>query len=127
MSTLDPPLETRLQQRGVSRRDFLKFCGLMAATLALPAVETPRIARALTAATRLPVVWLGFLECTGDTESFLRASNPTITSILLDLISLNYHETMMAPSPVTAAANPVRRMPNTSSNWPAVSGLTWPS
>ena len=53
---------------------------------------------ALAAAARLPVVWLGFLECTGDTESFLRASNPTVTSILLDLISLNYHETLMAPA-----------------------------
>jgi len=98
MATLDPPLETRLAQRGVARRDFLKFCGLMAAALALPAVEAPRIARALTAATRLPVAWLGFLECTGDTESFLRANNPTVASILLDLISLNYHETLMAPA-----------------------------
>ena len=44
------------------------------------------------------MVWLAFLDCTGDTESFLRASNPTVTSILLDLISLNYHETLMAPS-----------------------------
>lgn len=98
MSMTDPPLDTRLAQRGVSRRDFLKFCGLMAAALALPAAEAPRIAKALAAAARLPVVWLGFLECTGDSESFLRASNPTVASILLDLISLNYHETLMAPS-----------------------------
>ena len=98
MNTPDPPLETRLAQRGVSRRDFMKFCGLMAAALALPAIEAPRIAKTLAAATRLPVVWLGFLECTGDTESFLRANNPTVTSILLDLISLNYHETLMAPA-----------------------------
>jgi len=98
MSTTEPPLETRTTLGGVSRRDFLRFCGLMAAVLALPQVEAPRIAKALAAATRLPVVWLGFLECTGDTESFLRASNPTVTSILLDLISLNYHETLMAPA-----------------------------
>ena len=61
----------------------------MAATLALPAKHgAARIAEALTAARRLPVVWLGFLECTGDSESFLRANNPTVSSILLDLISL---------------------------------------
>ena len=88
----------RLEQLGVSRRQFLKFCGLMAATLALPATRAPEIAKALGTAARLPVVWLAFQDCTGDTESFLHAANPTVTSILLDLISLNYHETLMAPS-----------------------------
>ncbi len=98
MSNPAPRLEERLAQRGVSRRQFLGFCGFMAATLAMPAVHRSRIAEALAAATRLPVVWLGFQDCTGDSESFLRAGNPTVGSILLDLISLDYHETLMTPS-----------------------------
>jgi hypothetical protein len=40
-------LEERLAARGVSRRQFLKFCAAMSATLALPATFTPRIAKAL--------------------------------------------------------------------------------
>ena len=98
MPVSTPDRTERLVQLGVSRRQFLKFCGIMAATLALPATQTPHIARALSVAKRLPVVWLAFQDCTGDTESFLHASNPTVSSILLDLISLNYHETLMAPS-----------------------------
>ena len=93
-----PDRTERLEHLGVSRRQFLKFCGLMAATLALPAARAPEIAKALSNAARLPVVWLAFQDCTGDTESFLHSANPTVTSILLDLISLNYHETLMAPS-----------------------------
>jgi hydrogenase small subunit len=93
-----PKLEERLAQRGVSRRQFLSFCALMAAAMAMPASHKSRIATALAAATRLPVVWLAFQDCTADTESFLRASNPTVSSILLDLISLDYHETLMAPA-----------------------------
>ena len=96
VSTIDRA--ERLELVGVSRRQFLKFCGIMAATLTLPAAQTPRIAKALATASRLPIVWLAFQDCTGDTESFLHASNPTVTSILLDLVSLNYHETLMAPS-----------------------------
>jgi len=88
----------RLEQTGVSRRQFLKFCSIMAATLALPATQVPRIAKALATAARPPVIWLEFQDCTGDTESFLHAANPTVSSILLDLVSLNYHETLMAPS-----------------------------
>ncbi len=88
----------RLEQRGIGRRDFLKFCGLMAATLALPGNGIARVARALAAAPRPPVVWLEFQDCTGDTESFLRASQPTIDEFLLDRISLDYHETLMSPA-----------------------------
>ncbi len=88
----------RLEQRGVNRRDFLKFCGLMAATLALPGNGIMRIAKALAASPRPPVVWLEFQGCTGDTESFLRTSQPTIDEFLLDRISLDYHETLMTPA-----------------------------
>ena len=91
-------LAERLEQRGIDRRDFLKFCGLMAATLALPGNGVVRIARALAASPRPPVVWLEFQDCTGDTESFLRASQPTVDEFLLDRISLDYHETLMTPA-----------------------------
>ena len=93
-----PALAKRLAQRGVSRREFLKFCGLMAGTLALPARYAGRIAHALETAVRPPVVWLNFQDCTADTESFLRASQPAVDDLLLDILSLNYHETVMVPS-----------------------------
>ncbi len=96
MSSLKLSRVERLEQRGVTRRDFLKFCSFMAATLGVAATETARISRALAAAPRLPMVWLALQDCTGDTESFLRAGDPTVTNILLDLVSLDYHETIMA-------------------------------
>ncbi len=90
--------EERLDQYGITRRQFLKFCGLMTATLALPAHYTGRIAKALAASPRPPVVWLEFQDCTGDTESFLRASEPGVDELLLDLLSLNYHDALMVPA-----------------------------
>jgi hydrogenase small subunit len=93
-----PALERRLAQWSVSRREFLKFCGLMAGTLALPARYAGRIAYALETAVRPPVVWLNFQDCTADTESFLRASQPDVDDLLLDILSVNYHETIMVPA-----------------------------
>jgi hydrogenase small subunit len=87
-----------LAQQRVSRRDFLKFCTLMAGTLALPASMVPKVAHALETAKRPPVVWLEYQDCAGCTESFLRASRPTAAELVLDTISVNYHETIMAPS-----------------------------
>lgn len=90
-------LVTHLARKGVSRREFLKFCGVMAATLALPDTYMPRIAKALEAtAKRPPVIWLELQDCAGDTESLLRASRPTVADLVLDVISLDYHETVMA-------------------------------
>jgi hydrogenase small subunit len=96
-------LEQRLAIRGVTRRSFLQFCALMTATLALPAVTAPKFTQALQASTtRLPLVWLEFQSCTGDTESFLRAGNPTASQILLETLSVNYQETLMVPAGASA-------------------------
>jgi hydrogenase small subunit len=76
----------------------MKFCSAMAATLALPADYVSKIAEALEKAQKPYVVWLEFSDCCGDSEATLRASHPTIAQIVLDIISLEYHETIMAPS-----------------------------
>ncbi len=87
-----------LERRGVSRRDFLKFCSVMTGALALPLNYTTRIVHALETTTRPALVWLEFQDCAGNTESALRASHPTFADIVLDLLSWNYHETVMVPS-----------------------------
>lgn len=87
-----------LLSRGVTRRDFLKFCSATAATLGLSSSMVPQIAEALEKKERPSVVWLHFQECTGDSESVLRASKPSIAKVILDIVSLDYHETIMAPS-----------------------------
>jgi hydrogenase small subunit len=45
---------------------------------------------------RPSVIWLHFQECTGCTESLLRAEHPTLEKLILDVISLDYHETLFA-------------------------------
>jgi hydrogenase small subunit len=80
---------------GVSRRDFLKVCSAAAVYMGLPASMGPKIAEAATSAKkRPPVIWLSAQECTGCTETLLRATHPTIESLILDLIALDYSETL---------------------------------
>lgn len=85
-------------ERGVTRREFLKFCSVMAGTLALPAGFSSDISKALETPRRTPVIWLEFQDCAGCTESFLRASRPTAAEVVLDILSIDYHETIMAAS-----------------------------
>ncbi|WP_243375399.1 hydrogenase small subunit [Geotalea sp. SG265] len=85
-----------LAERGVSRRDFMKFCTAVSAALALPATFVPRVAQALDDIKRPTLVWLEFQDCAADTEALLRAANPTVAEIVLDILSVDYHETIMA-------------------------------
>jgi len=87
-----------LDRRGVSRRNFLRFCSVMAGALALPQRYAPVIAKALEQTHRPALVWLEFQDCAGNTESALRASHPSFADIVLNLLSWNYHETVMAPA-----------------------------
>jgi hydrogenase small subunit len=83
---------------GLNRRDFLKFCTGVAVTLGLSPAFGVRIANAATNGQRPSVIWVSAQECTGCTESLLRAYHPTIENLILDQISLDYHEVLCAGS-----------------------------
>ena len=93
-----------LRAHKVSRRRFLVYCGTLTAALALPPSLTPTVARALAAPGKPRVVWLEFQGCTGCTESFLRSSDPDVGRLILDLVSLDYQETVMAAAGTQAEA-----------------------
>jgi hydrogenase small subunit len=94
---------------GVSRRDFVVFCSklMVAAPFGLALTDHLRaadVAREVAKARRLPVIWLHFQDCTGCTETLLRTSRPDLGELILHLISLDYHETLMAASGKAAEA-----------------------
>jgi hydrogenase small subunit len=94
--TENQTLGEHLEQRGVSRRQFLKYCGELAVMMGVSQAFAPQIARALQDQRRPSVIWLQLQECTGCVESVLRTSDPTIGDLVLDLVSLDYQHTLMA-------------------------------
>jgi hydrogenase small subunit len=104
-----------LKKEGVSRRDFLAYCGVIAGGLGLnqlapisasglpdklaeaPSVDlTSMVAHALETKPRLPVIWLEFQDCAGCTEALTRSHSPTLVDLVLNKISIDYHETLFA-------------------------------
>ena len=81
---------------GVDRRTFMKVVAQAAAAVGLSGTVSTKIAQAVEKGTKPSVIWLHFQECTGCTESLLRTSHPGLADLVLDLISLDYHETLMA-------------------------------
>jgi hydrogenase small subunit len=93
-----PTYFEELERKGYSRRDFVKFCSMMAAFIGVEGSAIGQMAKALETKPRIPVIWLHFQECTCCSESFIRSSHPIVADIILDKISLDYTETLMAAS-----------------------------
>ncbi|HLB03004.1 MAG TPA: hydrogenase small subunit [Nitrospiria bacterium] len=90
--------------RGVSRRDFIRLCGMTAALLGLGSMGIPRVAEALIAAAarRPSVIWLNFASDTGCTEALIKANYPNAAQLILETMSLDYNETIMAAAGIQA-------------------------
>lgn len=101
-------LRENLIARGITRRDFLKMCGALASVYAVgtPALassggfsaQAEEIEQKLGDVTKPNVAWLQLQECTGCMESVLRSGGTTIEEMVLNLLSVNYNELVMAAS-----------------------------
>src|ERR1700758_3753234 len=104
-----PTIEQHLRECGVSRRSFLQLCTALMVTapvgLGLTSRATaPEVAKTIAKARRPSVIWLHFQDCTGCSETLLRTSRPDVADLILNVISLDYHETLMAASGYQAEA-----------------------
>lgn len=85
-----------MQAKGHSRRDFMRFCSYTGGILGVQASGMTELVHALETQPRPPVLWMHFQECTCCSESFIRSSHPIVADILLDVLSLDYTETLQA-------------------------------
>ena len=109
----DESIYAELKKAGLSRRGFLKFCGTVAGAIgcgALPPLQNSGlpanlarknrpvdlVTRALETKSRLPVIWLEFQDCAGCSEALTRSQAPTLVDLVLNKITVEYHETLSA-------------------------------
>jgi hydrogenase small subunit len=93
------------KEAGISRREFLKFATYITGIMGLAPSMVPKVVHALETKERIPVLWLHGLECTGCTESFIRSNAPYASDILLNVISLEYDDTLAAASGILYEEN----------------------
>ncbi len=103
----DGNLENIFSLHGVTRRDFIKWSAFLTSAMMLPYVFSPRVARAANILTRTPFIWLDMADCMGNTEAFIRTAHPTPAEIILNYVSVDYMESIMAPAGYQAEARRV--------------------
>ncbi len=98
-------LQERLEEHGITRREFIKWSAVLTSALALPMPFSELMAEAAEVADRVPLIWLNLAECTGCTESLLRAYTPDISTLIFDHVSVEYYDAIMAASGWQAEEN----------------------
>jgi len=94
---IGPRTSDQLEMGGIDRRGFIKFAASMTVAMGLPIGMSGRVMAAIEEESARPaVIWLHFQECTGCTESLLRSTHPTLETLILDMVSLDYSETLLA-------------------------------
>jgi hydrogenase small subunit len=68
----------------------------MTAFMGLEHSAVAQVVKAMETKKRIPVIWEHFQECTGCSESFIRSDHPLVADVVLDHISLDYTDTLMA-------------------------------
>jgi hydrogenase small subunit len=92
---------------GITRRDFLKYCGLSAAALGLSSMDLLHLKEAMADPNGPQVLWLQGAGCTGCSVSFLNLiseKSPTNAGdVLINYLNLVYHPNLMGLAGQAAA------------------------
>ena len=99
-----------IRRRGISRRGFLKFCSVTAASMGLAPTYASKIAHAMETKPRIPVLWYHGNECTCCSESFIWSAHPLVGDVVMSMINLEYDDLIMAAAGHQAEAIPERVM-----------------
>ena len=96
----------------ISRKKFLKISGGTIAGAALSSLWMPNLLKAASVKDgkgRLPIIWFHGQACTGCSVSLLNTEYPGIDEVLIEVITLDFHPSVMAGTG-DVALDVVRRM-----------------
>jgi hydrogenase small subunit len=107
VTVTDESFYEHVTSAGMSRRDFMKLCGVLAGSLSVfgplgmaqkAFADDPSgaVANALKGTAWTPVIWMSLQGCTGCTEAFARGTVTKASSLLLSSVWLDYQHTLMA-------------------------------
>jgi len=111
-----------MKRSGINRRQFLNTCSMIAASLGLSQVPfvgsktfaqtkettnsmTKLVEKTLKIKPKVPVIWLEMQSCTGCSEALTRSHSPSLKELVLNNITIEYHETLSAAAGHQIEAN----------------------
>lgn len=80
------------------KKEYNKWISMLTANLRLHPSFESTVSKGIKNLNKIPVIWLELADCSGNSESFIKSNSPTVSELILDYISLDYHELLMYSS-----------------------------
>jgi quinone-reactive Ni/Fe-hydrogenase small subunit len=76
--------------------EFNRWVSMITANMRLHPDYEPLVGESTRQLNKIPVIWLELADCSGNSEGFIKAAHPKVDDLILNYISLDYHELLMA-------------------------------
>ena len=91
-------LESALESLDIGKHEVNSWVSMVTANMQLHPNFEQVVDGAVCALNKVPVIWLELADCSGNSEAFIKSTNPAIEDIIFDYVSLDYHELLMSAS-----------------------------
>lgn len=91
-------LESAMQSLDIGKHEVNSWVSMVTANMQLHPNFEQVVEGAMCNLNKVPIIWLELSDCSGNSEAFIKSSNPTIEDLIFDYISLDYHELIMSAS-----------------------------
>ena len=91
-------LESALAGIEKDKQAFNRWISMVTASMQLHPSFEKHVGNAITTLNRIPIIWLELSDCSGNSEAFIKSTNPSIEDLIFNYISLDYHELIMSAS-----------------------------
>ena len=91
-------LDSAMESLDIAKHEINSWISMVTANMQLHPNFEQVVDGAVCALNKVPVIWLELADCSGNSEAFIKSTNPAIEDIIFDYISLDYHELLMSAS-----------------------------
>lgn len=79
-------------------KEFNRWVSMITASMHLHPSYDEVVGEGVKQLNKIPIVWLELADCSGNSEGFIKSAHPKVDDLILNYISLDYHELLMAAS-----------------------------
>lgn len=91
-------LDAAMESVNIATKELNSWISMVTASMKLHPSFEPIIKKGVKQLNKIPVIWLELSDCSGNSEAFIKSTNPQIEDLIFDYISLDYHELIMSTS-----------------------------
>lgn len=91
-------LDAALKMVDIAKDEVNTWISMVTSSMRLNPAFEPLVEDGVKNLNKIPIIWLELSDCSGNSEAFIKSTNPAIEDLIFDYISLDYHELLMSSS-----------------------------